>query len=239
MRYALLSTRARPIAALTLIGEDYLATHLRLVSRLVVHAIRFVFRSHLVATCDLAALHSPPAQNTELHINPFSCLLGLLHDRHVELVVILVSVNRELASEVHVMGVFRRKRDCEKRAAIPCVLFNPLCNRLDRLLAVILVLCPVLPERLLEIQLHFLELFRVKRRTEDRLCLGSENLADHRRSMRRALRLMVACPIPALAVVLENGVATRLRLVSRLVVHTLGAMLLRSLHATNELLALV
>lgn len=156
----------------------------------------------------------------------------------MELVVVFVSVNRELSTEVHVVCFVRRKRDCEKRAAIPRVLLNPLCNRLDRLLTEVLVFRPVLPERLLEVQLHFLELFRVERRTEDRLCLGSENLADHRRSMRRALRLMGACPIPALAVVLENGVATRLRLVSRLVVHTLGAMLLRSLHATSDLLAL-
>lgn len=49
---------------------------------------------------------------------------------------------------------------------------------------------------------------------------------------------MEACPVTALAVVLENRVATRLRLVSRLVVHTLGAVLLRSLRAANEFLAL-
>ena len=74
VRHTLLSTRARPIAALAIVGEDYLTTHLRLVSRLVVHAIRLVFSSHGFATCDLAALHLP--QNkiqkcTPIHFQAF------------------------------------------------------------------------------------------------------------------------------------------------------------------------
>lgn len=186
VRHALLRTCARPVAALTLIGEDYLATHLRLVSRLVFHAIRLVFGGHFVATIELLALHSPPKQNAELYTNPFSRILGFLFNRHVELVIVLVPVDRHFAPKPDVMCLIRRKRDREKRTPVPRVLLDPLCDRLDRLLADVLVFLPAIPERLLEIQIHPLLLHLLHRKwgAEDRLCIRNQDLANHLRTVR-------------------------------------------------------
>ena len=148
VRHALLRTRARPVAALTLIGEDYLATHLRLVSRLVVHTIRFVFDCHLVATRDLLALHSPPKQNTELYTDPFSCLLGKLLNVHPELVIVLMSENPHLMRECDIMCVVLRKHDHEVGLTLPIV-FDPFRNRVDRVLTIVDILPPVCLQRLL------------------------------------------------------------------------------------------
>lgn len=72
VRPALCVSRTRPVAALTLVGEDYLATHLRLVSRLVVHTIRHHFSCHLVATIELLALHLPTIAFSGQYTDPFS-----------------------------------------------------------------------------------------------------------------------------------------------------------------------
>jgi hypothetical protein len=48
-----------PVPALTMVGENRVATRLRLVSRLVIHTVGLVFGCHVVATCELVALHLP------------------------------------------------------------------------------------------------------------------------------------------------------------------------------------
>ena len=113
-----------------------------------------------------------------MYTDPFSSLLGFLINRHVELGVFLVSMDREFSPEVHVVGFVHRKRDYEKWTTVPRILLNPLCNRVDRLLAGVLVFRPVLPERLLEIQLEFLAFPVWDHSSQDRLRLGNQDLAD-------------------------------------------------------------